>query len=418
MKKLICLLLAALFLAGCANTAQSQLPAITRDYTPDYRVTPTQEPEDPEEILAYRRQLVVEEMREMMSVLWTPTETFAYDIQEDPENPQPYTFEKGKIYSGIPYATGCGAGYSFLSYAVGEENGVYTLDGLSGENMSGKQTPRIGNTCSSSIAWAWGRVSNSINFSLTKFMTPMYGCLKVGDYVYEGSNYDDVRTSKVCEDNGKEVMFAAYAQMQPGDAMVRRVSDAGHAIMVVDVNVVYDGEGRINSKMSTATIVDQSGTYIGKPETTYIEGVGAVILCEKLDKVRTFDSLFKSGYLPITCKELVDPSPRAEVTLTDYTDTPTVDNMFKGVLKSSYRIAYVTVDIYSGDNLVQTATCYSQFKEMYDFNLYRFTESKEQPAIRGSVDIDALPAGAYRCVFTARMSTGDEITFRDFTFQK
>ena len=412
MKRILSLLLVVLLLTGCTKT-------LKKGYQADQQVTNLEETGTAEEILANRRKIVVDEMRDMMSLLWTPKETFTYDIMGDGDDDAPITFEKGKIYSGIPYATGDASRSAFLSYAVDKKDGIYVMEGLSDQIMSGGKTPRVGNTCSNSVFWSWARVSNSISFEFNKYMTPTYGCIQVGDYVFEGSNYDDVVTSKVCEENGEAVMFASYAQMLPGDAMVYRTGNAGHAVMVVDVNVVYDGEGNIDPESSTVTIVDQSGTVVRKQETTYMEGVGEVVLCEKLDKVRTFASVFKRGYLPVTCQELIDPSPLEPVTVTDYTDTPTADNMFKGAVQSSYRISHITVDIYNEKGgLVQTATCYSVVQEMYTFNMYRFIHEMEQPGIQGSVDIEALPSGNYRCVFTARMSTGNDIVFRDFTITK
>lgn len=36
--------------------------------------------------------------------------------------------------------------------------------------------------------------------------------------------------------NGKKVMFEAYSKLRPGDALVRRNSSNGHAIMVYSAN--------------------------------------------------------------------------------------------------------------------------------------------------------------------------------------
>lgn len=417
MKKLLCILLTAVLFTGCANT--NQIPQITKGYQADQQVTNLEETGTAEEILANRRKIVMDEMRDMMSLLWSPTETFTYDIMGENDPDEPITFIKGKIYSGIPYTTGNASRSAFLSYATKQENGVYTLEGVSGEIMTGGQIPRIGNYCSSAVFWAWARVSNSISFTLTKFMTPLYGCVQVGDYVYGGSNYDDIATSQICQENGEDVMFASYAQLLPGDAMVYRTGSGGHTVMIMDVEVVYTAGGKIDPERSTVTIVDQAISTLREQPTTYVEGVGEVVLCEKLDRVWTFETIFKQGYLPITCQELIDPSPLEPVTVTDYTDAPTVDNMFKGTIQSSYKISHITVDIYNEKGgLVQTATCYSVMNEKYTFNMYRFVQETEQPAIQGNMDIDALPGGSYRCVFTARMSTGDDIIFRDFTFEK
>ena len=42
----------------------------------------------------------------------------------------------------------------------------------------------------------------------------------------------------------------------------------------------------------------------------------------------------------------------------------------------------------------------------------------KQTVMQGKIDKDALDPGQYHCTFTARLSTGEDITFRDFDFTK
>ena len=67
---------------------------------------------------------------------------------------------------------------------------------------------------------------------------------------------------------------------------------------------------------------------------------------------------------------------------------------------------------------LQQATCFGHQDEMFAMNLYRFKKEWEAPVIQGSVSVDELPAGTYTCTFTVRLSTGDNIEFRNFTFTK
>ena len=99
-------------------------------------------------------------------------------------------------------------------------------------------------------------------------------------------------------------------------------------------------------------------------------------------------------------------------------DAPTAENMFGGTVKANYRISSITVTLTQGDKTVQSATCYGHQEEMYEFNLYRFTNATEQPVIRGSLDLEGLKPGTYRCTFTAKLSTGADVVFRDFTVTK
>lgn len=366
-----------------------------------------------------RREVVAAEMRAMMTLLWTPDRDITYTITGLSAGSATVSLKKGTIYQGMPYTNGTASRESFLSYATAQNNGVYTISGLTADSLSGNAVPRIGNSCSSALFWAWAKVSNSISFTNTKMMTETYGCLKVGNYTFDGKDYGSNKSADICAENGEQVMFAAYAQMQMADGMVRRTGSAGHAIMVVDVKVSYKADGTIDGKNSTATIIDQSETNELNPTTTNISGVGEVVIFQTVDKVQTFAQLYKNGYLPVTCKELVNSSPLQTATVTDCTDSPNVDNMFTGTIQANYRVSSVVVTITDKTGkTVQQAICYGKPSELYKFNLSRFVSASEQPAIQGKVDVAALPAGTYQCKYTCKLSTGDSIMFRQFTIQK
>ena len=215
-------------------------------------------------------------------------------------------------------------------------------------------------------------------------------------------------------------MFAAYTQLQKGDGILQiRSTGAGHTVMIVTNNPVFLEDGTIDGEKSYVTVLEQTSTLEKDATPYYHEGIGKdVYPCEIMDKEWTYNTLFEKGYLPITCKELIDPSPLPEAAITDYTDAPTYENMFSGIISANYRFSSVTVTISQKGKTVQEATCFSHQEDLYAFNLYRFTSGAEQDVMQGSVDKDELAPGTYQCTFTARLSTGDNITFRDFTFEK
>ena len=431
MKKLLCLTIAVLLLlSGCAAEKEAA-------FAPDYPTVSPTEPESPEEILAYRRDVVEQAMREQSAILWTPAETFTYSrrnnsqglIADEEEAPgEVSTFYKGRIYQGIPYTHGSGSYYSFLSFATEKsEDGVYTLTGLSTELLSGRannhefRRSRIGNDCADQLFWAWARISPSIQFGFTGEMTEFFGCLKVGDYEYAGTKFSAENNSKdIVKANGEQRMFAAYTQLQKGDGMVLiNKSGAGHAVMAVTTNPVYLPDGTIDGEKSFVTVLEQTSGPEELQEPYFHEGLQQQVYpCEIMDKEWTYNTLFKKGYLPVTCKELIDPSPLPEAKITDYTDTPTFDNMFAGIVTANYRISSITVNISQKGETVQEATCFGHQSEMYTFNLYRFTQYIEKAVMQGEIQKDDLAPGSYRCTFTARLSTGENITFRDFTFER
>ena len=432
MKKIVCLLIVALLLSGCYRGA-----APDSNFAPEYPTVSPTEPETAEEILAYRRDVVEKAMREQSAILWTPAETFTYsrrnnsqgvavDKEETPNDV--FTFHKGRIYQGIPYTHGSGSYYSFLSFAnAQDEKGVYTLSGLTDQHMTGKSSnranlcARIGNDCADQLFWAWSRISNSISFQGTASMTEFYGCLKVGDYEYTGTTFSGENNTKdIVAQNGDQRMFAAYAQLQKGDGMVliNRYGE-GHAVMVVTTNPVYLEDGTIDGEKSFVTVLEQTSGCEAKQESYYNEEIGEKVYpCEIMDKAWTYNELIKKAYLPITCRELIDPSPRPEPQITDYTDAPSLDNLFGGVVKANYRISSITIAITQDGKTVQQATCFGHQEEMYEFNLFRFTNKVEQTVMQGVIDKEALAPGSYHCTVTAKLSTGDDLQFRSFDFTK
>ena len=55
---------------------------------------------------------------------------------------------------------------------------------------------------------------------------------------------------------------------------------------------------------------------------------------------------------------------------------------------------------------------------MPEFDLAHFTDPVEQAVMCGALDVEQLAAGTYRCTFVCQLSTGKELTVRDFTFTK
>ncbi len=410
---------------------------ITEEYIAEQPTQSATEPEDPEEILAHRRDAVEQEMRRMSAVLWTPAEVVTYHMAnkssgvEDAKDTDPkhvITFVPGNIYQGIPYTHGGGSGYGWLSLATSQdENGVYTLSGMTTDILSGSggsnqfNCSRLGNDCADQLFWAWGQVSSSISFFGTSTMTEGNGCLKVGSYVASGNFSKENNTYDIVKQNGKETMFAAYSLLQKGDAIINYTPNgAGHTVMIVECHTEYLADGTVDGINSYVTVLEQTGANEINQTKEFNETIGKeVYLCERLDAKWSYEDIFGKGYLPITCKELIDPAPRAEVQLTDSTKEPTVDNMFSGKIASNYRISDITVRIMdTNGNLLQKAICYGRQGEMLTFDLGRFVNPLEVNSMQGKIQLNELGTGTYRCTYTARISTGEQVIFRDFTFSK
>lgn len=421
MKRIIALLL-ALLLCGCAAQPIGEIatePVASEPPFADSLVVTERytEPEDPQERLAWRRDLVVERMKTLATIRWTTKEDIVYDYTKGP-----VVLKADRIYEGMPYAHGSSGELSFLQFATGvDEKGAYVIEGLDGSRLSGEiRAAHLSNDCADMVFWAWAAVSSSITFGGTKQMTEAQGCIPVGDYTVDWPFYIGP-TKDIRDSYGKEHMLGCYAQMQRGDALVRFNSEGqGHAIMATEVHVQYNEDGSVNGEESYALITDQSGVQLGKELTRFDEQLGqdVYVLCG-VDAERSFDWLYNSGYLPVTCKELIDPTPLPEEQITASVAFEGIDSLLSGELQSNYRLSHVQMTIYDEQgSVVQKAIGFCQEQDMYAYKLNKLRMTDLGEAKDGAIDPKALPEGTYRCVLTCTVSTGRTLTVRDVTFSK
>ena len=407
-------MLLALLLAGCAaDPGSATRPTTFQDTL--LSTQPYTEPETDAERLAYRREVVVAEMRRMMSMLWTPAEDITYT-----HNGITHTLAAGRIYRGMPYSHGSGSGHGFLTYATAQdEHGVYTISGLNGRSLTGETgTARISNDCADAVYWAWSKISTSIRFNYTNRMTDSYGCVKVGDYVCNRASYNS-STKQVIQENGADKMRKCYAQLQKGDALVLYTNTAGgHAVMVADVHVEYAGR-LIDSDKSYVIILEQISSNLSAENTYFDEALGQdVYMACGVDTKWSFTTLLYKGYLPITCKELIDPAPLAEETVADSVTEYSFDTLHKGTITASYPISSLTMTITDAQGkTVQKATCYAgESNNRYLFRMSQFNSPIEKLVMQGAYDPDALTTGSYHCTLTCQIATGRTFTVRDYDF--
>lgn len=419
MKRFLCAILAVLLLMGFAACGQTAPQGETT-------TSPTQASE---EILNARRDQAESYMRQMANVLWRASEDITYS--NGPKSVDPMVdslnnltiIKAGRLYRGIPY-THAGSDASALLEYAGEpdEKGIYTISGLPWQALNGDYTnARIGNDCSSAVGLSWGILGNSLKrISKTKNLTENYGYLPVGEYKTDPEAHP--YTVDVAVINGMNIMCKAYSKLQKADAVVNRnaTDTNGHTMMIVTNEVVYGNNGDIDPIRSYVTVLEQTSGRIEKQQYKYDETLGEdVYAVYIIDKKYTYNDLFTSGYLPITCKELIDPSPVAEPGVSDTESQHSLENLLKGKLTATRFISAVAVTISdSTGTVVQqcSASPVSRY-EPYTFDMECF--STERPEVlRGSLDLEALSAGEYTCKVTCRLVTGDEFTVREFTFTK
>lgn len=410
-------------LVACGQNETSSTDDTTGETTaPTLGPIKPAETEEEKAIIQQRRDTVEAHMRESVTLLWRPTENLTYGLAAR-DNGTTLALKAGRLYQGMPYAYAVGTQDSFLDYAgEPDENGIYTISGLDATALNYESYgARVGNDCSGAVTNAWSQVGTSFTASMSSQMFEKNGVIAVGDYDFtptidpeSGRVYE---TATTLAKNGPATMFKAYAQLQKGDAVVAQYTDASnHTMMIVSVDVVYNGDN-IDTKQSTVTVLEQT-RKIFKSGETYIhpEFQELVYVIGGVDKVYTFEYLYNKSYLPVTIRELVDPSPVDEPWVKDTVETPTKDNIFTGNITSNWYIDCVTVTITDGTgNVVQKVTGRAKRQFNKDFEMERFV-TENPGACKGSVDVTTLESGSYHCTVTAKLTTGKELTVRDFDF--
>lgn len=224
-----------------------------------------------------------------------------------------------------------------------------------------------------------------------------------------------------------QALYQTYALAQPGDAMVHFENTQGHAIMVVDMNVVYNQDGTINGDESTITLLEQGsghesrqsrdtwGSYTQSAHSDHSDFLDDCKYCAgyiedeniwALDygrQVRSFHTLAEANYLAVTCEELVNPAAKiAASRITDSKSSATVTGVYSGTLASTYRVSHITLDVFDESGAkINSSTCFGiQSGNTTAFSLSRFVS--DQNAFYGSVlkGTPALEYHTYKYVVT------------------
>ena len=354
MKKVILLLLTVVLLLGMAACGDTRQPVETQPQQLQY--------EDPRKPLTNAmvdnfpvatdemttdqlRQLCLEFFKLQLGFQWKPDTDISFQMSNYKKGTYK-DIKQDELYGGVVYhSKGFGNVYRWLEY-YDEATGVLDLSGFLADNggfgegaevtdvetnAEGNVTYQkyrslmaLGNQCTSASCWSWGRVINSVNFGDTCDLNVYNGYIPVGGYTYgythEGKEYGmlDIQmfgeksetnplgydTPDVIDDwnkaNGDDAMFECYAQMKPADCLVNE----GHALMVKDVKVQRDKNGKIIDIMSIVTVNEQVEAWTSQDETLNQQGT--------IEKNYTFAALQEDDYIPFTFRELLDENDEAD----------------------------------------------------------------------------------------------------------
>jgi len=393
-----------------------------------FTVTVTEYDRAADPVLAARRELVEAEGARFSGTL------FMYDKDLEHVNDPRFNLQANVVHRGIPYVAGSMNLDAFLTGAkYQDENGVYHMDT---DLFQGTKWGFLwGASCADLVYWAWNQVSASITFGNAQEMTPENGCLKVGEYESTVRDKKYVDTFADCKANGQDVMFEAYAQLLMGDGGVfYSPKSGGHGILISEVHVERYEDGVIDPSESYILYHDTNGSYskriIRLNDELEVEGRSAASYYGK----KNFGTMFKEGYLPVTCRELMSSDiPVAEVKVTDsMAGNLNYDSVIAGTITSNYYISYLEMEITDvAGNVVQSAIRYDHeglnagkqvFYMDYFGSRYNLEWSNSTDAgyrLYSSSNVikpDYLLNGNYHCKVTIYLGNHESLVIRDFDF--
>ncbi|MBR5295692.1 MAG: hypothetical protein IKU24_03780, partial [Clostridia bacterium] len=393
-----------------------------------------------ERVKEARRELAEKTFRTMLTMNWTPAEDFEYTIDSTT-----YVMKKGTTYYGLPYAHGAQslqAHMLFLDSTL--EDGTMVMNFKKEFLSGGGATSRLGFNREDGLIQAWHMVSDSSFASVTQEILPQNGYLPVGDYKIPKVNgvsvYADNSlagdTPAICEENGEQGMYQAYASLLKADGLVKMNAAGGDAMMVVSVSVVENEDGTINGDESKVVIMKQTAVFSNAEEVgskKYEAGEGTFA---EVDKEYTFAELFAETFIPITVKELIDSTPTAAVAISrdSLADRTKFSNMYAGLITATRRVAYMTHTVLDSEGKVLTKGTHlatqadlQVAQKRLSFDISRVTKSDETGRYLFESDVLVEPTlghkytgyvkgETYRNVVTITTVTGETFTVRDYTF--
>ena len=373
------------------------------------------------------------------------------------------TFDPGAVYKGIPYDH-TGGSLERMMHVLEEgeegENGqIYSVQewlakdygtsawggGNYNLNILGFTT-YMGTDCSGGVAWGWFAIS-PVQVSdvdgvyhggmfpyLTSAMNPSVlvqeqrGIYPVGEwtsdtYTPELAAYDVGNcTSPVamCEYNGSEVMYEAYAQARKADCLLYG-TPGGHIRMCSEDPVVIRSADGVIDPVKSYAITHEQGD--GLYDRKYAGGNSSW----RLNFRYTFKVLFSGstlddwyqrtleqgsgpGYVPITIRALRDETVKErEIYLyPEGQKTQEIVSPVEGVFGSNYRIQAGRVIIKKGGKEVYNKTVFDAFEA--DQSLSRGAGKTYDLSHFHRDALEGLESGTYTFTVEALMADGEYVT--------
>jgi len=284
------------------------------------------------------RATAVRAMRDLLTIQWSTATDISY-YKTGPINSKNFQHAKDTLYGGTLYSSASTGIFQFFEY-YNQETGRLEYPGTSDELKQ-----ELGSSCADALIWSLCTVSCTINGAFyPSTMVQKNGFLPVGGYTYDESvtSFYKLPTQNIVEQNGKDVMLEAYAQVQAADAFVSTPDD--HGIMVISRPYVQrDENGKIIPEESYVYIQDQRG---GAGAGFYEEKVGSHIVrySGRTKAKYTFAELYNKAYIPVAPAEFlgIKEYENAYVKVSEGPCT-TLEELLQLQVESNYPIAVVNV---------------------------------------------------------------------------
>ena len=270
-----------------------------------------------------RRRLVVDFMYFSKTATWTPDKDITYIRNGKGSQDK---MSAGIIYGGLPYVgVASGSVYRLMNFI--DDRGVVDIYAAVGQPadatqpLTMAQMKYFGSQCSIGAWWGWARVINSADYLWT------YNCIAANNFlpltdealydysqpVWEDITYD---TAMICgrEDEAyQQMLYRAYAALQPGDGAVcsyqTETAGDGHVVMIYSAaNVQYNEDGTIDPDNSFVELIDQAQTWKDRTNQ-YGDKFKGKNNIDPLDMPggRSFTYLREKCYVPFTFQEFIEP---------------------------------------------------------------------------------------------------------------
>ncbi|MBR3879600.1 MAG: hypothetical protein IKJ24_05710 [Clostridia bacterium] len=328
------------------------------------------------------RQVVVDYMRKQANIEWIP----ANDIKLKDDLGSwgvDLTYVRGKTYHGMIYSN-LNSSYHKFASELEASGGKFSSDATSWENI-------IGVGCCSAILNALQQVSNDVYGETANFVPngkSTCRAIKLGDYkVKDGC----IQTDEIVAENDDQTMYRAYAQLDVGDIIVKRVNGAPHIRMVTEKATVLNTGNKVNPGRSCVKCIEQTNAF----DKSRTDGK---LTTWREDKVYTFYDLYTKNYLPVTLGFYENPETELPYLALDKEITPSIleKKSLNGTVSSNYPLKHVYLNVYNADGKIVNQVVVGGMDDAFKVNLRN----------KASGVFEGLAAGKYTFVIDAGIALG------------